>query len=38
MDGGSDENTNFLVVHITQTKGSIKYVQNTYGDSMQTKK
>ena len=27
-----DKNTNFLVVHIAQTKCSIKYISNIYGD------
>ena len=33
-----DKNTNFHVVHISQTKCSIKYISNIYGDMMQSEK
>ena len=33
-----DKNTNFHVVHITQTKCSIKYISNIYGCLMQIEK
>jgi hypothetical protein len=33
-----DKNTNFYIVHIVQTKGSIKYILNIYGGVMQSKK
>ena len=33
-----DKNTNFYVVHIAQTKCSIKYISNIYGDMMQSGK
>ena len=33
-----DKNTNFHVVHIAQTKCSIKYVSNIYGCVMQSEK
>ena len=33
-----DKNTNFHVVHIAETKCSIKYISNIYGDVMQSEK
>ena len=33
-----DKNTNFYVVHIAQTKCSIKYISNIYGGMMQSEK
>ena len=33
-----DKNTNFYIVHIAQTKCSIKYVSNIYGCVMQSEK
>ena len=33
-----DKNTNFHVVHITQTKCSIKYISNIYECVMQSEK
>ena len=33
-----DKNTNFHVVHIAQTKCSIKYISNIYGCMMQSEK
>ena len=33
-----DKNTNFYVVHIAQTKCSIKYISNIYGCVMQSEK
>ena len=33
-----DKNINFHVVHIAQTKCSIKYISNLYGDMMQSEK
>ena len=33
-----DKNTNFYVVHIAQTKCSIKYLLNIYESMMQSKK
>ena len=33
-----DKNTNFHVVHIAQTKCSIKYISNIYGGVMQSEK
>ena len=33
-----DNNTNFYVVHIAQTKCSIKYISNIYGGMMQSEK
>ena len=33
-----DKNTNFHVVHISQTKCSIKYISNTYGGVIQSEK
>ena len=33
-----DKNTNFRVVHVAQTKCSIKYISNIYGGVMQGKK
>ena len=33
-----DKNTNFYVVHIAQTKCSIKYISNIYGGVMQSEK
>jgi hypothetical protein len=38
MYEGSDKNINFHVVHIAQTKCSIKYISNIYGGVMQNKK
>lgn len=34
----SDETTNFHVVHIAQTKGSVEYISNTYGSVTQSEK
>ena len=33
-----DKNTNFYVVHIAQTKCSIKLISNIYGSAMQSEK
>ena len=33
-----DKNINFHVVHIAQTKCSIKYILNIYGGAMQSEK
>ena len=33
-----DKNTNFYVVHIAQTKCSIKHISNIYGGVMQSEK
>ena len=33
-----DKNTNFNIVHIAQTKCSIKYISNIYGGMVQSKK
>ena len=33
-----DENTNFHIVHITQTKCSIEHISNIYGGVMQSEK
>ena len=33
-----DKNINFHIVHITQTKCSIKYISNIYGGMMQSEK
>ena len=33
-----DKNANFHVVHIAQTKCSIKYISNIYGCAMQSEK
>ena len=33
-----DKNINFHVVHIAQTKCSIKYISNVYGGMMQSEK
>ena len=33
-----DKNTDFYVVHIAQTKCSIKYILNIYGGVMQSEK
>ena len=33
-----DKNANFHVVHISQTKCSIKYISNIYGGMMQSVK
>ena len=33
-----DKNTNFYVIHIAQTKCSIKYISNLYESMMQSKK
>ena len=33
-----DKNANFHVVHIAQTKCSIKYISNIYRDMMQSEK
>ena len=33
-----DKNTNFRVVHITQTKCSIKHISKIYGGVMQSEK
>ena len=33
-----DKNTNFHVVHMTQTKCSIKYISNIHGCVMQSEK
>ena len=33
-----DKNINFHVVHIAQTKCSIKYISNVYGSMMQNEK
>ena len=33
-----DKNTNFHIVHIVQTKCSIKYISNIYGGVMQSEK
>lgn len=35
MYAESDENTDFHVKHIVQTKSSIKHMSNIYGDAMQ---
>ena len=33
-----DKNTNFYIIHIVQTKYSIKYISNIYGGVMQSEK
>ena len=33
-----DNNTNFHVVHIAQSKCSVKYISNIYGCAMQSEK
>ena len=33
-----DKNTNFYVVHIAQTKCSIKYISNIYGGTCKVRK
>ena len=33
-----DKNTNFRVVHVAQTKCSIKHISKIYGDVMQSDK
>ena len=33
-----DKNIKFYVVHIAQTKCSIRYISNIYGDVMQSEK
>ena len=33
-----DMNANFYVVHVAQTKCSIKYISNVYGSMMQNEK
>ena len=33
-----DKNTNFYVIHIAQTKCSIKYISNIYGGVMKSEK
>ena len=38
MNKTRDKNTNFHIVHITQTKCSIKYISNIYGCVMQSEK
>jgi len=35
MYKGRDNNTDFHVIHIAQTKRSIKYINNIYGGLMQ---